>query len=122
MAKTPYAGDLRHQIILQTRTRSTDTGGGFTSSWGSTRTLFAKIEPLDGSNNYANGMLEHNLTHDVYTRYYTDIDYKSGGGKMRISWDDAGETRILSVKYVLTVKSRDRYLKFRCAEGGVNDS
>ena len=33
MAKTPYSGDLRHSVILQTRTRSTDTGGGFTSSW-----------------------------------------------------------------------------------------
>ena len=122
MAKTPYSGDLRHSVILQTRTRSSYTGGGFTSSWGNTRTLFAKIEPVDGTNAYANGMREHDLTHDVWTRYYTDIDYKSNGAQMRISWDDQGEARILSIKYVLTVQSKHRYLKFRCAEGGVNDA
>ena len=122
MAKTPYAGNLRHSIILQTRSRTTDTGGGFTSAWANTRTLFAQIDPVDGSNDYSSGRREHNLTHDVYTRYYSDINFKSNGGQMRISWDDSGTTRILAIKYVLTIQERDRNLKFRCAEGGVNDS
>ena len=55
MAKFPYAGDLRHEINLQTRTASTDTGGGFTSTWATTRTVFAKITPVNGNNPYTSG-------------------------------------------------------------------
>lgn len=122
MAKFPYAGDLRHSIILQTRSRSSDTGGGFTSSWGTTRTLFAKIMPISGNNPYSSGRIEHDLTHDIYTRYYTDINYNSGGAKMRISWSDSGVARTFSVKYVITIDERDRFLLFRCSEGSANDS
>lgn len=122
MAKFPYAGDLRHSIILQTRSRSSDTGGGFTSSWGTTRTLFAKIMPISGNNPYSSGRIEHDLTHDIYTRYYTDINYNSGGAKMRISWSDSGVARTFSVKYVITIDERDRFLLFRCSEGAANDS
>lgn len=121
MAKFPYAGDLRHEINLQTRTASTDTGGGFTSTWATTRTVFAKITPVNGNNPYTSGRIEHDLTHDIYTRYYTNIDYSSGGGKMRISWDDAGETRTFGVKSVITIDERDRFMLFRCTEGGVDD-
>jgi len=121
MAKFPYAGDLRHEINLQTRTASTDTGGGFTSTWATTRTVFAKITPVNGNNPYTSGRIEHDLTHDIYTRYYTNIDFSSGGGKMRISWDDAGETRTFGIKSVITIDERDRFMLFRCTEGGVDD-
>jgi SPP1 family predicted phage head-tail adaptor len=121
MAKFPYAGDLRHSITLQTRSRSTDTGGGFTSSWGNTRVLFAKITPISGNNPYSNGRIEHDLTHDIYTRYYSDINYSSGGGAMRISWSDSGVARTFGIKYVITINERDRFLLFRCSEGGPDD-
>jgi len=112
---------LRYSINLQSRTRSTDTGGGFTSSFGNTRTLFAYIKPLSGSDEFKSGRIEHKLTHDVYTRYYSDIDYKADGGQMRISWADNGTTRILSVKYVYTLEERDKFLLFRCSEGNQED-
>ena len=122
MAKVPYAGDLRHSISLQTRSASTDTGGGFTSSWSTTRVVYAKIIPINGSNSYSSGRIDHDLTHDVYTRYYSDIDFSAGGGKMRIAWTDRGTSRTFGVKYVLTIDERDRFLLFRCSEGGVDDS
>tara|TARA_R100001510_G_C7656992_1_gene217904 strand:- start:3865 stop:4236 length:372 start_codon:yes stop_codon:yes gene_type:complete len=112
---------LRYSVNLQTRSKSTDTGGGFASTFGNTRTLFAYIKPLNGSDNYKSGRIEHKLTHDVYTRYYNDIDYKANGGQMRISWSDNGTTRILSVKYVYTLEERDKFLLFRCSEGNQED-
>tara|TARA_Y100001963_G_scaffold157213_1_gene252806 strand:+ start:1069 stop:1440 length:372 start_codon:yes stop_codon:yes gene_type:complete len=122
MAKQSVAiGDLRYSITLQNRTRSTDTGGGFTTSWGTKRTLFGQIKPVTGNSPYDAGRIEHNLTHDVYTRYYSNIDYKANGGQMRISWNDYGTTRILSVKYVYTIEERDRFLLFRCTEGTDED-
>ena len=123
MAKFPYAGDLRHSIILQTKSSvSTDTGGGFTNSWANTRTLFAKISPVNGNNPYTSGRIEHDLTHDIYTRYYSNVDYSSGGARMRISWSDSGVTRTFSVKYVITINERDRFFFFRTSEGKANDS
>jgi len=122
MAKQSIAvGDLQFSVTLQNRSRSTDTGGGFTSSWGTTRTLFASVKPITGDNAYKGGRIDHTLTHDVYTRYYSNINYKANGGQMRISWNDYGTTRILAVKYVYTLEEKDRWLLFRCTEGGDSD-
>lgn len=114
-------GNLQFSVTLQSRTRSTDTGGGFTSSWGTTRTLFASVKPANGDDAYKGGRIDHTLTHDVCTRYYSNIDYTANGGQMRISWDDFGTTRLLAVKYVYTIEERDRWLLFRCTEGGDQD-
>ena len=122
MAKYPYIGDLRHSIDLQTRSRSTDSGGGFTSSYSTTRTLFAKVVPRSGKETLEAGRLDHSLTHDIYTRYYSNINFKSNGGQMRISWSDSGVTRTFAIKSVVDVGERDRFLIFRCSEGGVDDS
>tara|TARA_R110001599_G_scaffold316782_1_gene525954 strand:+ start:78 stop:449 length:372 start_codon:yes stop_codon:yes gene_type:complete len=122
MAKQSVAiGDLQFSVILQSRSRSTDAGGGYTSSWGTTRTLFASVKPTNGDNAYKAGRIDHTLTHDVYTRYYSNINFKANGGQMRISWNDFGTTRLLSVKYVYTLEERDRWLLFRCTEGGDAD-
>jgi SPP1 family predicted phage head-tail adaptor len=122
MAKYPYIGDLRHSVTLQTRVASTDTGGGFTSTFTNTRNLMAKVVPKLGNENYEAGRLENPITHEVYTRYYSDINFSSGGGRMRISWSDSGTTRTLSVKSVIDVGERDRFLVFRCSEGAVDDT
>tara|TARA_R110002073_G_scaffold311091_1_gene482042 strand:- start:118 stop:489 length:372 start_codon:yes stop_codon:yes gene_type:complete len=122
MAKQSVAiGDLQFSVILQSRSKSTDAGGGYTSSWGTTRTLFASVKPTNGDNAYKAGRIDHTLTHDVYTRYYSNINFKANGGQMRISWNDFGTTRLLSVKYVYTLEERDRWLLFRCTEGGDAD-
>lgn len=122
MAKQSVAiGDLQFSVILQSRSKSTDAGGGYTSSWGNTRTLFASVKPTNGDNAYKAGRIDHTLTHDVYTRYYSNINFKANGGQMRISWNDFGTTRLLSVKYVYTLEERDRWLLFRCTEGGDAD-
>ena len=63
MAKYPYIGDLRHSINLQTRSKSADSGGGFTSSFNTTRTLFAKIVPRSGQDNFEAGRIDHSITH-----------------------------------------------------------
>ena len=122
MAKYPYIGDLRNSITLQTRSASTDSGGGFTSSFSDTRTLFAKIVPKLGNEQFEAGRIENPITHEVYTRYYSNINFKANAGRMRISWDDSGTTRNLSVKSVIDVGDRDRYLVFRCSEGAVDDT
>lgn len=122
MAKYPYIGDLRNSITLQTRSASTDSGGGFTSSFSDTRTLFAKIIPKLGNEQFEAGRIENPITHEVYTRYYSNINFKANAGRMRISWSDSGTTRTLSVKSVIDVGERDRYLVFRCSEGAVDDT
>lgn len=122
MARYPYVGDLRHSVSLQTRTRSTDSGGGFTSSFATTRTLFAKVVPKNGKEDFEAGKIDHSITHEVYTRYYSDINFKANAGQMRILWDDSGTNRFLAIKSVIDVGERDRYLVFRCSEGGVDDT
>ena len=73
-------------------------------SFADTRTLFAKVEPKLGNEDFEAGRIENPITHLVYTRYYSDINFANGGGKMRISWNDSGTTRTLSVKSVIDVE------------------
>lgn len=122
MARYPYVGDLRHSVTLQTRNRSTDTGGGYTSSYADTRELFAKVVPKLGNEDFEANRIENPITHEVYTRYYSNINFASGGGRMKISWNDSGTTRTLSVKSVIDVGERDRFLIFKCSEGAVDDT
>ena len=122
MAGYPYVGDLRHSVTLQTRNRSTDTGGGYTSSYADTRELFAKVVPKLGNEDFEANRIENPITHEVYTRYYSNINFTSGGGRMKISWNDSGTTRTLSVKSVIDVGERDRFLIFKCSEGAVDDT
>ena len=122
MARYPYIGDLRHSVTLQTRNRSTDTGGGYTSSYADTRELFAKVVPKLGNEDFEANRIENPITHEVYTRYYSNINFASGGGRMKISWNDSGTTRTLSVKSVIDVGERDRFLIFKCSEGAVDDT
>ena len=68
------------------------------------------------------GKLDHSITHEVYTRYYSNINFKANAGQMRILWNDSGTDRFLSIKSVIDVGERDRYLVFRCSEGGVDDT
>lgn len=122
MAKTPYAGNLRHSVNLQSRSTSTDTGGGFTSSFSTVRTVFADIVPVNGNQSFSDGTIRHDITHDVYIRYYSNINFNSGGGKMRITWDDSGTTRTFAIKSIINMGMRDRFLQLRCTEGGINDA
>ena len=122
MTKTPYAGNLRHSVNIQSRTASADSGGGFTSSWSTTRAVFADIVPVTGNQSFSDGSIRHDITHDVYIPYYANVNFSSGGGKMRIQWDDSGTTRTLSIRSVINIKMRDRFLQLRCAEGGINDA
>ena len=122
MARYPYVGDLRHSVTLQTRNRSTDTGGGYTSSYADTRELFAKVVPKLGNEDFEANRIENPITHEVYTRYYSNINFASGGGRMKISWNDSGTTPPLSVKSVIDVGERDRFLIFKCSEGAVDDT
>ena len=59
MPRYPSVGDLRNSVTLQTRGTSTDTGGGFTSSFSNTRTLFAKIVPKLGNENFESVFTEY---------------------------------------------------------------
>ena len=122
MAKTPYSGNLRHSVNIQTRSTSTDTGGGFTSSFSTTRTVFADIVPLRGNQSFSDGTIRHDITHDVYIRYYSNINFSSGGAKMRLQWSDSGTTRTFSIVSVINMGMKDRFLQLRCKEGGINDA
>ena len=122
MAKTPYAGNLRHSVNLQSRSARTDSGGGFTSNWSTTRAVFADIVPVSGNQSFSDGAARHDITHDVYIRYYANINFAAGGAKMRLQWDDSGTTRTFSIRSVLNMGTRDRFLQLRCTEGGINDA
>lgn len=76
------AGDLRHQIVIQKKTLTTDGMGGSTESWATHATVRAAIWPVSATERVANQQIEHEITHKIRIRYLSTVV-----PSMRISFD-----------------------------------
>ena len=62
------SGLLRHEINVQTDTPSVDAMGGASQSWATTTTIWARIEPISGTEDFNDDQTEATLTHRVTIR------------------------------------------------------
>ena len=46
---SPAAGKMRHRVTLEQPQRSSDGAGGFTTTWGTVATFWARMEPASAS-------------------------------------------------------------------------
>lgn len=66
-------GRLRHRVSLQGVTRTDDGGGGYTEAWGDLATVWAAVEPLQGSEQIRAMQTEAAATHRVRMRYRAGV-------------------------------------------------
>lgn len=100
-------GDLRTELMLEEMTPVPDGAGGFSESWTSVATLFAKLEPIAVRDAFGADQTLEEVTHRATIRHLPDV--ASG---MRLAW---GTRRFL----ILTVHDPDetgRYLVLRTRE------
>lgn len=100
------AGRLNKRVTLQTVTRTTDTGGGGTDSWGTTATLWAHIEELGGSEPFNGQQVASTLTHRVTLRY------RSVTPQQRLLYG----SRVLKIVAVQNPDQRNEMLVLDCRE------
>lgn len=103
-------GSLRHRVTIQSPKESRDDFGGARAEWFDVATVWAKVEPLGGTEVAElkkTGALYAEATHKVTVRYRSDVTEK-----MRIVKGD----RVFDIASIVNTDERNRELVMMCGE------
>lgn len=103
-------GKLREYVTIETPTETADADGtgGFTVSWSTFASVWAKISPVSARVVRSADNNEHRVTHKIRIRELAGVTQK-----MRIAF----EGRIFHVRGIADPEERDRFLDLYCEEG-----
>lgn len=101
------AGELRHRIAFQSKTRSKGTRGGPSESWATIITLWGAIMPLKGDEIINADMRNSEITHKIKIRYTSSVDAK---GRALFG------SRIFQLYEVLNIDERNREMQIGAKE------
>jgi SPP1 family predicted phage head-tail adaptor len=71
------SGMLRHKVLIQNPSESTDTQGGAEFTWTTVATAWAAVEPLSSREQYWQSQLQTLGTHKVTLRYTALVTSRS---------------------------------------------
>jgi len=99
--------DLRHRLVLEELSRTSDDGGGFTESWVTVATLWCDLRPVGGAEGFESDRLAGRVSHEIALRYRPDVvpamRFRKGA-------------RVFHIVSVINVDERNRWLKCLCEE------
>lgn len=101
------AGELRHQVILQTPTPTRDSYGAEIVTWTDTATVWASIEPLRGREYWEAQKINAEISHKIRMRYREGVK-----PNMRLKFG----SRIFEIISVFSPEERRRELWYLCKE------
>lgn len=105
----PSTGELTEQITLESKTTASDGQGGSTPTWTAYATdIWAKVEPMRGSERMASARPEGVSMYVVTIRAGPDVQEKH-----RMKWG----TRYLNIRFVQARGPRPLYLVFEAELG-----
>jgi SPP1 family predicted phage head-tail adaptor len=73
----PDPGRLRHRVALQSMTATPDGSGGFSEAWATWTTVWAAVEPLEGTERIRAMQTAADATHRVTLRYLPGVSAES---------------------------------------------
>jgi SPP1 family predicted phage head-tail adaptor len=107
--KTPLAAMLHHRITFESLTETSDTGGGFTTSWSSFATVWAEISSLQSGSEHVQAMQLTGRGDFIITlRYLEGVT-----AKMRVKFG----TRLFNIRRILVPGERNMVMKLVVEEG-----
>lgn len=107
------AGLLRHTINIDKLVETQDAYGAPAVSWQSVATnVPASVDPITGSEVYANQAIENKIEYKVGIRYMAGLT-----ARMRITTVVGGVTRLFDIEKIFNWQGRDRELTLLCKEG-----
>ena len=101
------AGQLRHKIVFQKLTVSTDTWSHSNKTWADQVTVWASIWSTKGTERLESLKLGNELTHNIRCRYRTGLH-----PKMRIKFG----TRYFNILSMVNVDERNIYYEIMASE------
>ncbi len=111
--KTTYSdiGQFNERVEVQNYTTTTTALGGTEETWATDSTVWARIEPVNGSEKWEIESIKGNISHVVSIRYNPNLSLTN---ESRLVWGG----RTFFVKYALN-KGEDRaYMKLAVTEEG----
>ena len=74
MAKSPVTiAELNQRVAIQKMTRVSDGQGGWTTTWATIATVWAKIKPKGGREQYFGEAVREVVTHEICIRKRNDV-------------------------------------------------
>lgn len=101
------AGDLRHQIVIQRYTETSNDFGEMVQEWATLSTQRASVNPISGKDIFSGAVLVNETTHKVFMRYVTDIKPND-----RVLFDG----RIFNITAVINKDEKNVSLELLCKE------
>jgi SPP1 family predicted phage head-tail adaptor len=101
------AGKLDKKVLIQVKTEGQDTFGEPNTTWATTATTYANINPLVGKEFFSAQQNESQISHDVTIRYRRGVK-----PKMRISYND----RVFEIHTVIDFEEKREWLFLKCRE------
>lgn len=114
----PHTGELKHRVALQVGT--TTNSGSFsepTTTWATSRTVWAKVEPIRGREQMEHGIAEAEVDYRVWVRWSRSI---SPDAQMRVQWTRDGNTRTFDVLSAVEMGAAKEWLELMCKERRVS--
>ena len=78
-------GAMRHQVKIQSQSRSANGGGSSAVSYSDVATVNASINPVGGGERLFGDQLEERITHKITIRFRRDVSFKKIWSKYFLS-------------------------------------
>jgi SPP1 family predicted phage head-tail adaptor len=96
------AGDLRHRVVIESPTRTSDGAGGSTTEWNTVAEIWAAIWSRTVDEDFTLDRVAGTASHDIWIRYRSDVT-----PDMRIRCG----SRIFDILGAIDVEDRGAWLK-----------
>lgn len=111
------AGQLRRQITIESRATSVDADyGGQSTTWSTTATVWADIQPLSGRELFAAQQFGSEVSHVITVRYQSMFDDPKAVAAMRVNYNG----RYFNIHACINTDERNREVQLMASEG-LND-
>jgi SPP1 family predicted phage head-tail adaptor len=101
------AGRLKHRVAIQTQSTTLDSYGEATGSWSTDDTVWAAVEPVNGTEKDIGEGMASVVSHRVIMRYVSGLTSKS-----RLLFG----SRVLGIESVINHEERNEFMKLLCKE------
>lgn len=101
--KLPAVGELRHRLVIESATDSSDSQGGQVSTWATYATVWGKVEPVRASEVKFSQQIQYRRSHRCWLRNRSDLTYTTA---MRISFD----SRVFQIRGIIKPDERKFFL------------
>lgn len=107
-------GQLRHRILIRENTPSVDAYGERSESWGDVEEVWARVEPISGSEFLRADRTTANVTHRITMRYRDDLG--TGDTEMSPRYQLTYDGRTFEPVRVIDMDERHRWVEVLAQE------